>query len=803
MKIFTLCMFVCLFCSYVTFSQCLGDKTNPVAQTKNTLVPIGTNGSVTIAATDVDNNSTDNCGITSRTVSPATFTCSNVVTSGTHYALQSSTNTGVQNYSGELGMDFNVTNAQGIIVTQLGTFDHLGNGINGNTPNGSIRVAVFNRNTKLIVAGLDVLIAGLADGLVAGNRVRNIAPVVLPVGQYTIVAKGYNQNELAGNNGQGTPLPTTDTYDGAISFVGTARFGTTAAAFAYPNSADGGPATRYHAGTFTYLVGPVNTVTLTVKDAAGNSNSKTAFVAIVDKTLPVINNCPQSRIIPNPTNAASVTATWIDPTAVDNCSRVTVKRSHAPGSSFPVGTTAVNYTFRDATGNESACTFYITVGDTEAPIARTKNIVVPLGADGTVTITPADIDNGSTDNVGITSRIVAPNVLRCNNASKSGNHYALQSTTNAGTQGYTGELGMDFDVLTPEGILIYQLGTFDHLGDGIKGNLAGNSIRVGVFNRTTQQVVPGLEVSVAGLADGIIAGNRVKNISPVLLPPGQYSIVSRGYNASELHGNRGQGSPLPAIDNYDYAINFVGTARYGTNVSSDFSYPSNPDAGPANRYHAGTFSYLVGGQNVVTLTVKDGQGNTDSKTAIVTVEDRSAPIVSNCPQDINAVGSGTSGSVVSWIEPAAADNCTSVSLVRSHAPGSVFPTGTTTVSYKFRDASGNERTCSFKVNVTSDHSNRDNLFVNFEQKADGIKSGKRLSISPNPSNGIVTIKATSFTTKGELIVTNANGKTVDRKFVQSNKGQAFSVDLTRNVPGIYFIKLVSANSVETGKIIIQ
>ena len=53
--------------------------------------------------------------------------------------------------------------------------------------------------------------------------------------------------------------------------------------------------------------------------------------------------------------------TWIEPTAVDNSGgQPTVIRSHQPGSTFPVGTTQVTYTFRDAVGNEATCSFEIT-----------------------------------------------------------------------------------------------------------------------------------------------------------------------------------------------------------------------------------------------------------------------------------------------------------------------------------------------------------------------------------------------------------------------------------------------------------
>ena len=55
--------------------------------------------------------------------------------------------------------------------------------------------------------------------------------------------------------------------------------------------------------------------------------------------------------------------------------------------------------------------------DTEAPVARCKDISVTLDANGQATITPEMINNVSTDNCGIASMSVSPSVLSCTNES--------------------------------------------------------------------------------------------------------------------------------------------------------------------------------------------------------------------------------------------------------------------------------------------------------------------------------------------------------------------------------------------------
>ena len=62
-------------------------------------------------------------------------------------------------------------------------------------------------------------------------------------------------------------------------------------------------------------------------------------------------------------------ASWVEPTALDNCSGVLTyaTRSHAPGALFDVGATTVTYTFKDASGNTATCTFAVTVIDNTPP----------------------------------------------------------------------------------------------------------------------------------------------------------------------------------------------------------------------------------------------------------------------------------------------------------------------------------------------------------------------------------------------------------------------------------------------------
>jgi hypothetical protein len=104
------------------------------------------------------------------------------------------------------------------------------------------------------------------------------------------------------------------------------------------------------------------------------------------------------------------------------------------------------------------------------------------------------------------------------------------------------------------------------------------------------------------------------------------------------------------------------------------------------------------GETEVTLTVDDGNGGTDTDTAIITVVDTTPPTIT-CPSDIVADNdAGECGAIVTF-EASAEDNCSGVTVSYSPDSGSFFDVGTTTVTVTATDEAGNTSSCSFDVTV--------------------------------------------------------------------------------------------------------
>jgi hypothetical protein len=125
---------------------------------------------------------------------------------------------------------------------------------------------------------------------------------------------------------------------------------------------------------------PLGTVKVTyqAKDAKGNTSDCTFSVITTpiqvdpcaNETTPPTINCPTNITLS--TTGTCAIATWIAPTATDNClGAVTVTQTAGPaiGSCIAVGTTTVTYKATDVKGNIATCSFTITVTKVVDPCA--------------------------------------------------------------------------------------------------------------------------------------------------------------------------------------------------------------------------------------------------------------------------------------------------------------------------------------------------------------------------------------------------------------------------------------------------
>jgi hypothetical protein len=126
--------------------------------------------------------------------------------------------------------------------------------------------------------------------------------------------------------------------------------------------------------TFTVTQSPpgpypkgATTVTLTITDRHGASASCAATVTVVDAQAPALGSCPGNMIKSTDPNACSTIVNYTAPAASDNCGTATVSCNPPTGATFTKGITTVVCTARDASNNQTSCSFTVTVTDNEPP----------------------------------------------------------------------------------------------------------------------------------------------------------------------------------------------------------------------------------------------------------------------------------------------------------------------------------------------------------------------------------------------------------------------------------------------------
>ncbi|MEZ4893288.1 MAG: hypothetical protein R2778_09765 [Saprospiraceae bacterium] len=144
-----------------------------------------------------------------------------------------------------------------------------------------------------------------------------------------------------------------------------------------------------------------NNVTLSLVDVNGNNSSCIAVVTVVDIT-PATALCQDLTIELSNGGYAFITEEEVDNGSNDACGVQSLALSQTAYLCEHLGTNTVTLTVTDVNGNESTCDASITVEDNILPVALCHNLVLQLDETGAASITPADIDNGSSDNCGFT-----------------------------------------------------------------------------------------------------------------------------------------------------------------------------------------------------------------------------------------------------------------------------------------------------------------------------------------------------------------------------------------------------------------
>ena len=156
-------------------------------------------------------------------------------------------------------------------------------------------------------------------------------------------------------------------------------------------------------------------ITYVAYDPSMNTDTVSFRITVTDDEDPVITNVPATINLNNAPGQCDQVATWTVPSASDNCIVDSLIGNFAPGASFPVGTTTVEYIAYDPYGNTDTVSFDVVITDNELPTitcpvdtticTTTYTFTVPTGNDncGVASVVQSEgIPSGGTYPVGVT-----------------------------------------------------------------------------------------------------------------------------------------------------------------------------------------------------------------------------------------------------------------------------------------------------------------------------------------------------------------------------------------------------------------
>lgn len=392
------------------------------------------------------------------------------------------------------------------------------------------------------------------------------------------------------------------------------------------------------------------------------------------------------------------------PEASDNCS-VTVTSDIPPGGLFPVGTTIVHYTATDGSGNTATATQQVAVIDNTPPViaaaadaSYTCPEEVPAGDPSQAHGTNENLPNGGpvTDNCG------APVVT------------VGDSSTGAGTPADPRIITRTFTATDSHGNTASAVQTIT-VTDGTAptitapGNVSANT---GPGATSCDTVVGNATLGTASAQDNCAGVTVSRNPSGNTFPVGTTTVT---WTATDWAGNTATATQTVNVtDNTPPIVTppadvtaftgpgasscgtVVSDATLGTATATD----NCPGVGAISRTGVPSGNAFPVGTTTITYSVTDAHGNSASATQTVTVIDNTPPVIS-CPASITIEPTCPSGAIGTYTEPVGTDNCPGATTARTAglASGSVFPIGTSTVTYTTTDAHGNSTSCSFTVTV--------------------------------------------------------------------------------------------------------
>ncbi|MEY4595278.1 MAG: hypothetical protein RIQ47_1688 [Bacteroidota bacterium] len=380
------------------------DQDVPTVNCRNISVTLDANGQATISPADIDNGTTDNCGLASLALNLTTFTTADLGFNTVELtATDASGNSDVCFAQVEvLPAPADVTPPVVVCQPVILALDINGSAFLNAT---DMDAGSFDTESGIANYAVDINTFSCAD---AGQLI----PVTLTVTDNA----GYfaTCTDVVYILDQETPTVNCRSIIVALDANGEATITLADIDNGSTDNCPGSLSLSLSNDRFDCSMIGTQTVTLTVTDGSLNSSVCTANVTVVDNIPPQI-TCNSFTAVLDNSGQASISTSDVVSSSSDNCSTVTLSLSNTQFTAANLGANIVLVTAIDASGNSSNCSTTVTVVQGSNPIANCTSAVVYLDANGNANITAATVDNGSSNTGGALNLSVSPSSFSCAN----------------------------------------------------------------------------------------------------------------------------------------------------------------------------------------------------------------------------------------------------------------------------------------------------------------------------------------------------------------------------------------------------
>jgi hypothetical protein len=424
----------------------------------------------------------------------------------------------------------------------------------------------------------------------------------------------------------------------------------------------------------------LSSVLLTVEDSNGNQSTCTSTVNVVDDTNPVA-LCQDLILDLDATGSASITATQIDNGSNDACGIASLAVNPSNFGIGDVGPNTVTLTVTDNNSNSSTCTATVTIQDSSDPVAVCQDISVSLDASGSVTITPAQIDNGSFDASGIAVYLLDVSTFTCSDVGP--NPVTLTIFDNNGNQASCDATVTVVDDSPP--IIICNNLTLQLDASG-SANITTSDIDGG---STDNCGILSSSINITSFGCSNVGVNTV--ILTVADVNGNVTTCNSSVTIQDIL------SPNALCQDLTVQLDNSGSASI---TASEVNNGSNDNCSIlATSIDLTSFDCSNVGSNTVNLTVTDVNGNISSCTSNVTVQDNILPVANCQDQTVILDGSGNGSITVDDVNNGSNDNCGIQSTSVDINTFGCTNIGANTVTLTVIDVNGNTATCTSTITV--------------------------------------------------------------------------------------------------------